>query len=59
MFRVGVEEGIDMVSKDQTCSDTMKDFNKGSAETVTERRDKGKRDKVLKKCNLYISCLMI
>ena len=44
MFRVGVEEGIDMVSKDQTCSDTMKDFYKGSAETVTERRDKGKRE---------------
>ena len=22
----------------------MKDFNKGSAETVTERRDKGKRE---------------
>jgi hypothetical protein len=47
VFRVGVEEGIDMVSKDQTCSDTMKEFNKGSAETVTERRDKGKRDRVL------------
>ena len=38
MFRVGEEEGIDMVSKDQTCSDIMKDFYKGSAEICNREK---------------------
>ena len=42
VFRVGAEEGIDMVSKDQTCSDTMKDFNKSSKE-ICNRGDKRER----------------
>jgi hypothetical protein len=52
VFRVGAEEGIGMVSKDQTCSDTKKDFYKGSEE-ICNREKREERDRVLYECKLY------